>query len=81
MDAYCVEVRKLEKNFQGLEILHVLRDSNIVANVLAKLGSDRAKVPPGVFVEELTSPSIKQPGVITPKTLTPSTQIMVITRS
>jgi ribonuclease HI len=24
MDAYCAEVRKLEKNFQGLEILHVL---------------------------------------------------------
>jgi hypothetical protein len=28
MDAYCAEVRKLEKKFQGLEILHVLRDSN-----------------------------------------------------
>jgi ribonuclease HI len=25
MDAYCAEVQKLEKNFQGLEILHVLR--------------------------------------------------------
>jgi hypothetical protein len=50
MDAYCAEVRKLEKKFQGLEILHVLRDSNVPADVLAKLGSDRAKVPPGVFV-------------------------------
>ena len=30
--------------------------------MLAKLGSDRAKVPPGIFVEELTAPSIKQPG-------------------
>jgi ribonuclease HI len=59
MDAYCVEVRKLGKIFQGLEILHVLRDSNITTDVLAKLGSDRAKVPPGVFVEELPSPSIK----------------------
>jgi ribonuclease HI len=27
MDAYCAKVQKLEKNFQGLEILHVLRDS------------------------------------------------------
>jgi ribonuclease HI len=81
MDAYCAEVRKLEKNLQGLEILHVLRDSNIVADVLAKLGSDKAKVPPGVFVEELPSPSIKQPGGITPEPTAPTTQIMVITRS
>jgi hypothetical protein len=46
MDAYCTEVHKLEKHFQGLEILHVMRDLNIAADVLAKLGSDRAKVPP-----------------------------------
>jgi hypothetical protein len=59
MDAYCAKVHKLEKNFQGLEILHVLRDSNVTADILAKLGSDRAKVPPGVFVEELSAPSIK----------------------
>jgi ribonuclease HI len=59
MDVYCAEVRKLEKKFQRLEILHVLRDSNIAADVLAKLGSDRAKVLPGVFIEELPSPSIK----------------------
>ena len=51
MDAYYAEVRKLEKIFQGLEIHHVLRDSNVAADVLAKLGSDRAKVPPGIFVE------------------------------
>jgi ribonuclease HI len=50
MDAYCVEVRKLEKHFQGLEILHVTRDLNVAADVLAKLGSDRAKVPHDVFV-------------------------------
>jgi ribonuclease HI len=59
MDAYCAEVRKLEINFQELEILHVLRDSNIAVDALTKLGSDRVKVPPGVFVEELPSPSIK----------------------
>jgi hypothetical protein len=44
MDAYCAEVRKLEKNFQGLEILHVLRDSNVAVDVLTKQGSDRAKI-------------------------------------
>jgi ribonuclease HI len=59
MDVYYAEIQKLEKNFQGLDILHVLRDSNVAVDVLAKLGSDRVKVPPGVFVEELPSPSIK----------------------
>jgi ribonuclease HI len=67
MDAYCAEVRKLEKNFEGLEILYVLRDSNVTADVLAKLGSNKTKVPPSVFVEELSAPSIKQPSEITPK--------------
>ena len=81
MGAYCAEIRKLEKHFQGLEILHVLRDSNIAADVLAKLGSDRAKVPPGVFIEELSAPSIKQPGEITPELPDKGTQIMVITTS
>jgi hypothetical protein len=42
MDTYCAEVRKLEKHFEGLEILHVVRDLNIAVDVLAKLGSDRA---------------------------------------
>ena len=69
MGAYCAEIRKLEKHFQGLEILHVLRDSNIAADVLTKLGSDRAKVPPGVFIEELLAPSIIQPKEIIPELL------------
>jgi hypothetical protein len=61
MDAYCAKVIKLEKNFDGLEFLYVQCDSNVAADVLAKLGSDRALVPPSVFVEELIVPSIKQP--------------------
>jgi ribonuclease HI len=81
MDAYCAEVQKLEKNFQELEILHILRDSNVAVDVFTKLGSDRAKVPPDVFVEELPSPSIKQPNKITPEPPTSTTQNMVITRS
>jgi hypothetical protein len=72
MDTYCGEVRKLEKHFKGLEILHVVRDLNIAADVLAKLGSDKAQVPPGIFVEELTSPSIKQPEHVISDTPTPS---------
>jgi hypothetical protein len=39
------------------------------------------KVPPGVFVEEFPSPSIKQLGEITSEPPAPITQIMVITRS
>jgi DNA-binding transcriptional regulator YiaG len=50
MDAYCTEVHKLEKHFQGLEIHHMTQDLNVTADVLAKLGSDRAQVPPGMFV-------------------------------
>ena len=81
MGAYCAKIRKLEKHFQGLEILHVLRDSNIAADVLAKLVSDRAKVPPGVFIEELSAPSIKQPGEIAPQISAKGTKILVITTS
>jgi hypothetical protein len=45
------------------------------------MGSDRVEVPPGVFVEELPSPFIKQPDEITSKPPAPTTQIMVVTRS
>lgn len=51
-----MKVRKLEKIFKGLEIHHILRDSNVAADVLAKLGSDRAKVLSGIFIEELKEP-------------------------
>jgi hypothetical protein len=80
MDAYCAEVRKLEKNFEGLEILHIVRDLNVVVDVLVKLRSNRAQVPPGVFVEELTSPSIKQPPV-TSDALALSVQVLTIVPS
>jgi ribonuclease HI len=50
MDAYYLEVRKLENKFYGLEFHHVVRDNNVVADVLSKLGSTRAQVPAGVFV-------------------------------
>jgi ribonuclease HI len=59
MDAYVQEVRKLENKFSGLEVHHVLREHNVGADILSKLGSTRAQVPPGVFVLELKQPSIK----------------------
>jgi ribonuclease HI len=61
MDAYCLEVRKLENKFYGLEFHHVVRDNNVAADILAKLGSTRALVPAGIFVHELHAPSIPQP--------------------
>ena len=65
MDAYVAEIYKLENKFSGLEIRHIVRDNNIAADVLSKLGSERAKVPAGVFVQELHQPSIKTPDLIT----------------
>jgi ribonuclease HI len=50
MEAYVQEVRKLENKFSGLEVHHVLREHNVGADTLSKLGSTRAQVPPGVFV-------------------------------
>jgi ribonuclease HI len=44
MDAYCLEVRKLENKVYGLEFHHVVRDNNVAADVLSKLGSTRAQV-------------------------------------
>ena len=60
MDAYYAEVRKLEKHFRGFKFHHVVRDINVAADVLAKLGSDRAAILSCVFVQELTHSSIKE---------------------
>jgi ribonuclease HI len=66
MDAYCLDVHKLENKFYGLEFHHVVRDNNVVAEVLSKLGSTRAQVPAGVFVDELHTPSIPEPPTTDP---------------
>jgi ribonuclease HI len=60
MDAYYLEVRKLENKFYGLEFHHVVCDNNVAADVLSKLGSTRTQVPAGVFVHELQAPSIPE---------------------
>ena len=39
MDTYCKEIHKIESHFYGLEFHHVLRDYNVAADVLSKLGS------------------------------------------
>jgi ribonuclease HI len=65
MDAYVQEVRKLEGKFSGLEVHHVLREHNVGADILSKLGSTRAQVPAGVFVQELKQPSIRSSSKVT----------------
>jgi hypothetical protein len=58
-DAYCTEIHKLKGHFEGIEFQHVPRNNNVAADVLSKLGSRRALVPAGVFVQDLHKPSIK----------------------
>jgi ribonuclease HI len=53
MNKYCAAVQKLEDKFEGLEFHHVERDRNTTADALSKLGSSRAQVPPGVFIQEI----------------------------
>ncbi|XP_004966881.1 uncharacterized protein LOC101764741 [Setaria italica] len=59
MAAYCNEVRKLEDKFDGLELNHVARRFNEVADELAKAASGRKPVPNGVFISDQYKPSIR----------------------
>jgi ribonuclease HI len=68
MDAYCSEIRKLKGHFEGIEFQHIQRNNNVAADVLSKLGSRRALVLAGVFVQDLRKPSIK---LLDPDTLEP----------
>jgi ribonuclease HI len=58
MDLYCKEIRKWESNFYGIEYIHVVRDRNQAADVLSKIGSSRAQVPQGVFVQDIHTPRV-----------------------
>ena len=60
MDAYCIEIRKLEGKFYGIKYHHMVRDQNQPADQLSKIASSRVTVPPGVFVQDLLAPSIKE---------------------
>jgi hypothetical protein len=60
MDAYCKEIRKLEGKFYGIKYTHVVRDKNKAVDELSKLGSSRAQVPHGMFIQDLVKPFIKE---------------------
>ena len=51
----------LEANFDGCELYHIGRASNEEADTLANIGSTRAPVPPGVFLEQISERSVKTP--------------------
>jgi ribonuclease HI len=57
MEAYCIEVRKLEAKFDGLELRHIPRRDNEVADSLARISLTRDMPPGGVFLNELMRPS------------------------
>jgi ribonuclease HI len=80
MDAYFLEVRKLENKFYSLEFHHVVCDNNVAADVISKLGSTRTQVPAGVFVHELHAPSIPEPAPTTtdPAPLPAGQEVMMI---
>jgi hypothetical protein len=65
MDAYVQEVCKLENKFFDLEVHHVVREHNVGADILSKLGSTHAQVPARVFIQELKQPSIKSSPQVT----------------
>ena len=69
MEAYCVEVQKLEDKFNGFELHHVLRWDNEEADFLARLVSSRRPPLHGVFLDILDALSICLEG---DKTLAPA---------
>jgi hypothetical protein len=80
MNAYCLEIRKLENKYYSLEFHHVVCDKNVAAGVLSMLGSNHTQVPAGVFVHELHTPSIQEPAPTTsdPAPSHPGQEVMMI---
>ena len=59
MAAYCHEVQQLEDKFDGLELNHIPRQLNEVADMLAKMAWSREPVPTSIFSSELHKPSVR----------------------
>ena len=57
MAAYYQEVHKLKDKFKGIELHHVPRKDNAVADFLTKLAARRILSLDGVFVNDLHEPS------------------------
>ena len=61
MEAYLAEVRKMEKQFSGLELQHVHRGTNKEADDISRRASKWQPQEPGVFEERLFKPSATPP--------------------
>ena len=48
----------MERRFDGLSMEHIRRARNIAADALSQMAARRTPIPPGVFLERLTKPSI-----------------------
>ena len=59
MAAYYHEVQQLEDKFDGLELNHIPRWLNEVADTLAKMASSREPVPTSIFTSDLHKPSVR----------------------
>ena len=58
MIAYRDAYDLLEGSFDGCELCHIGRASNEEADMLANIGSTRAPIPPGVFLEQIDNRSV-----------------------
>ena len=58
MEAYVEEVRRLEERFDGLQIKHVPRAENIIADHLSKCAAQKLPVEPGTFVLHLSQRTV-----------------------
>jgi hypothetical protein len=63
MVAYCQVVHLLEDKFDVLELNHIARRSNKVADELVKLESGQAPVPTGAFANDLYKRSVTYEGL------------------
>ena len=58
MEAYVDEVRKMERHFDGLQMEHIPRAQNYIADELSRLAARKEPVAPGTFIQRLTQPSV-----------------------
>jgi ribonuclease HI len=61
--AYLIHVRKLEKDFDVLELQHIPREGNSTADALSAKASTQAPVPEGVFQRRLLKTSTQPAGL------------------
>jgi ribonuclease HI len=61
--AYLIHMRKLEKDFDVLELQHVPCEGNSVADALSAKASTQAPVPEGIFQRRLLKPSAQPAGL------------------